>query len=33
MCRRRWSNGTRTVNCAVLDEEYVLTNAPIVVSV
>jgi Icc-related predicted phosphoesterase len=25
-------NGTRMVNCAVLDEEYVLTNAPIVVS-
>jgi hypothetical protein len=26
-------NGTRMVNCAVVDEEYVLTNAPIVVSV
>lgn len=24
-------NGTRMVNCAVLDEEYVLTNAPIAV--
>jgi transcriptional regulator with XRE-family HTH domain len=26
-------NGTRMVNCAVVDEEYVLTNAPIVVAV
>jgi Icc-related predicted phosphoesterase len=26
-------NGTRMVNCAVLDQRYVLTNAPILVSV
>jgi Icc-related predicted phosphoesterase len=26
-------NGTRMVNCAVLDQQYVLTNAPILVSV